>query len=216
MSVDGRIAAAQGQRTPLSGSRSLEFVHRARAHVDAIAVGAETVRIDDPLLTSRPAAGMPAGLGQPLRVVFGSRHGPAPSARVLSTSHEVPTLLFVSALDPSRRRALERLGVEIVNAPGPQGRVDLAAALERLHERGVRRLLVEGGARLNGALLARGLADEVHAFVTPWILGGVDAPPAVAGTPFDDLAHAPRLEQTTWRRLGEDLLLQGYVSGAVT
>jgi diaminohydroxyphosphoribosylaminopyrimidine deaminase/5-amino-6-(5-phosphoribosylamino)uracil reductase len=89
--------------------------------------------------------------------------------------------------------------------------VDLQAALAHLRARGVARLLVEGGARLHGALLARGLADEVHAVVTPWLLGAEDAPPAVTGTPFTDLERAPRLADTTWRRLGDDLLLQGYV-----
>ena len=72
-------------------------------------------------------------------------------------------------------------------------------------------MLVEGGARVHGALIHAGLADQIHAYVAPIVLGGGDAPFAVTGTRVRDVSAALRLEEVQWRRLDDDLLLQGYL-----
>jgi diaminohydroxyphosphoribosylaminopyrimidine deaminase/5-amino-6-(5-phosphoribosylamino)uracil reductase len=81
-----------------------------------------------------------------------------------------------------------------------------------LARREVGRVLVEGGARVHGAFLRDGLADQVSAFVAPLVLGGADAVGAVCGTGVDDVAQALRLHDTTWRRVGTDVLVEGYVA----
>lgn len=211
MSLDGRIAPARGRGGRISGTRSQALVHDLRGHADAVAVGVETVLVDDPRLTCRLEGGVPDGRDQPLRVVFDSSLRTPPTSLLLDDAPHVPVLVICVQADPQRRRALEECGAEVAVVPAAQGGVDLSAALSVLYERGVRRLLVEGGARVHGALIASGLADQVHAFVAPIVLGGGDAPFAVSGTGIHETEEALRLEQVRWRRLDDDLLLQGYL-----
>lgn len=210
MSLDGRIAPARGRGGRISGTRSQAHAHDLRGHADAVAVGVETVLVDDPRLTCRLEGGVPHGRSQPLRVVFDSSLRTPPTSVLLDDAPHVPVLIFCVEADPPRCRALEACGAEVVEVPAADGGVDLSAALSALHGRGVRRLLVEGGERVHGALIRAGLADQVHAYVAPIVLGGGDAPFAVSGTRVDRVSGALRLQDVQWRRLDDDLLLQGY------
>jgi diaminohydroxyphosphoribosylaminopyrimidine deaminase/5-amino-6-(5-phosphoribosylamino)uracil reductase len=212
MSADGRISPAAGKGGRISGEKAQRHSHELRGRSEAVAVGVETVLTDDPHLNCRLAGGPPDGRPQPLRVIFDSALRTPRFSRLASSARESPVLALSARGDPAARRALEERGVEVHEVAGASGRVDLDAALAYLHrERGVRRLLVEGGARLHGAFLRAGLADQATVFVAPTILGARGAPAAVEDSGFTDLATAPRLEEATWRRLGEDLLLQGYL-----
>jgi diaminohydroxyphosphoribosylaminopyrimidine deaminase/5-amino-6-(5-phosphoribosylamino)uracil reductase len=212
MGVTGHIAARRGAGGSISGVRALRFVHDLRAHVDAVAVGMGTVRADDPRLTCRLAGGVPEGRTQPLRVVFDPDLTLPLASRLVGTIGEAPLLLFCAPRAPAAaREALEARGVQVMPIAREGGGLALPAALSRLRERGVRRLLVEGGARLLGSFLRAGLADQVTAIVAPRILGGPEAVPAVEDAGVPDPAAAPALEEVAWRRLGDDLLLQGYL-----
>jgi len=149
-----------------------------------------------------------------LRVVFDSSLRTPPTSVLLADAPHVPVLVICVQADPERRGALEDCGAEVAEVPAADGGVDLTAALSLLHERGVRRLLVEGGARVHGALIQARLADQIHAYVAPIILGGGEAPFAVSGTGIRDVSGALRLEELQWRRLDDDLLLQGYLPRA--
>lgn len=212
MSLDGRIAAARGSGGAISGARAQRLLHVWRAHSDAIAVGIDTALIDDPQLTCRLADGPPHGRPQPRRVVFDSRLRLSPTSSMVRSAAEVPVLLVCAEdADPARRAALESSDVAVLPVPVLDGRVDLAAALDALYVHGVRRLLVEGGAKIHGAFLKALLADQVSAFVAPRILGGANAVPAVEGSGIDTAEAMQDLEEVMWRRLGDDLLMQGYV-----
>jgi len=211
MSLDGRIAPARGRGGRISGNRSHACVHDLRGHADAVAVGVETVLVDDPRLTCRLEGGVPDGRSQPLRVVFDSSLRTPPTSVLLDDAPHVPVLVVCVHADPQRRRALEECGAEIAEVPAAGAGVDLSAALSLLYTRGVRRLLVEGGARVHGAMIASRLADQIHAFVAPIVLGGGEAPFAVSGTGIGEVESALRLEHVQWRRLDDDLLLQGYL-----
>ena len=214
MTLDGRIASGPGQGGRITGERARAFTHDLRAHVDAVAVGVDTVLIDDPRLTCRLADGLPDGRGQPRRVVLDSTLRIPPSARLFADVASAPVVVLTASTDVSARRGLEDVGAEVVQVPGEDGRVDLVDALGWLRAAGIERLLVEGGARVHGAFLRAGLADQVSAFVAPRILGREDAPVAVQGSGIPDLDRALALEQAQWRRLGDDLLVQGYVARA--
>ncbi|MDF1701465.1 MAG: bifunctional diaminohydroxyphosphoribosylaminopyrimidine deaminase/5-amino-6-(5-phosphoribosylamino)uracil reductase RibD [Planctomycetota bacterium] len=212
MSLDGRIAAARGSGGAISGRRAQRLLHTWRAHSDAVAVGIDTALIDDPQLTCRLADGPPHGRPQPRRVVFDSSlRLPASSAMVRSAAEVQVLVVCGEDADHARRTALESSDVAVLPVPVVDGRVDLGAALEALYVHGVRRLLVEGGAKIHGAFLKAGLADQVSAFVAPRILGGKDAVPAVEGSGIDTAEAMQDLEEVMWRRLGDDLLMQGYV-----
>lgn len=213
MSLDGRISPAAGGGGVISGRRAHVLAHEWRGYADAVAVGVGTVLSDDPRLTCRLERGPPHGRPQPQRVVFDTQLRTPVDGRLAMDDCVEPLLLFASeGADEERRAALEAAGCLIETVPvGMGGHIDLRVALERLHARGVRRLLVEGGATIHGALLRAGLADQISAFVAPLILGGQTAVPAVCESGFEALDVAPRLEEVMWRRIGDDLLMQGYL-----
>jgi diaminohydroxyphosphoribosylaminopyrimidine deaminase/5-amino-6-(5-phosphoribosylamino)uracil reductase len=205
--LDGRIAARSGDSRWVSGPAAREWAHRLRTKVDAIAVGSQTVLLDDPQLTARPG-GRPARR-QPLRVVLDSRGRLPLSARVLDP--QAPTLVATTAASPAEwREALARRGVEVLVLPQRGGRVALPALLAELGRRGVLSLLVEGGGVLLGAFFDERLVDKVHAVIAPLIVGAAEAPAAVAGRGADTMAQALRLSGVSTRRLGSDMLITGY------
>jgi len=169
-------------------------VHRLRADADAIAVGIGTVLADDPELTVRHGA---APRVAPLRVVFdGSARLPADS-RLARSARDVPVLVVSRTPDPERAAALEKLGVTRIQAATPRD------ALLALRERGVRSLLVEGGAKLAAALVEGALVDRLVIFRAPLVLGAgsLNAFGTAQATQAGD---APRWRLVESRRFGDD------------
>jgi diaminohydroxyphosphoribosylaminopyrimidine deaminase/5-amino-6-(5-phosphoribosylamino)uracil reductase len=211
-SLDGRIAAVSGDSRWVSGPQARAWVHRERAALDAIMVGSGTVLADDPLLTARPEGegNSPQLIRQPLRIVVDSRGRIPTTARVLGA--EAPTLIATTAAaPPAWRAALSARGAEVLVLPtAADGRVDLAALFAALGQRGVMSVLVEGGATLLGALFDAALVDKVHAVIAPLIIGG-DAVAAVRGRGAWSMAETHRLQQVTVTRLGDDVLITGYL-----
>jgi diaminohydroxyphosphoribosylaminopyrimidine deaminase/5-amino-6-(5-phosphoribosylamino)uracil reductase len=196
--IDGRIADANGHSRWLSAQPARDFVQWLRAGFDAVAVGGVTARADDPSLTVRGPL-MPRVA--PRRVVFAADGDVPPSLRMVRTARDTPTTVVASALaKPERLAPLEAAGVDLVRAAG------MDDALRTLRERGVTSLLVEGGGRLAGALLAEGVVDRYYWVQTPiWL--GARAVPAVAGLPTTPLDEVTRWRVTDRRALGDDTLL---------
>jgi diaminohydroxyphosphoribosylaminopyrimidine deaminase/5-amino-6-(5-phosphoribosylamino)uracil reductase len=206
VSLDGRVAAAPGRRTTLTGPISTDVIHRERAEVDAIAIGSETLLVDDPILTARVAY-----RHRPLvRVVFDRRLRMPATARLLSTLQHGPVIVATSAAvaDSARARELAAAGadIEAIQDPVDEASSFLQDALKRLAARGVNSLLVEGGPMLHQAFWEASLVDRVELFITPCSLGagGVDW----IHLPDGSLAGLAKLRATP---LGDDVLLEGYV-----
>jgi len=209
-SLDGRIAAASGDSRWVSGPETRDWSHRLRTRIDAILVGSSTVVVDDPLLTARPDGA--DAKRQPLRVVVDTRGRVPPMAQVFTGPAK--TLIATSEdAPPEWRAAIEARGAEVLSFPlDNRGRVDLHALVAELGTRDVLTLLVEGGGVILGAFFDAGLVDKLHAVIAPMIVGAADAPTAVAGAGADRMAQALRLQETTVERLGEDILVTGYVT----
>ena len=164
MSVDGRIAAATGVRTQLTGPEAQAEVHRLRAGFDAIMVGARTAQIDDPLLTVR---GSVRPRRAPIRVVLDSDARLAPGSRLLS-DEAAPTWRFAARDAQAAGTSGARL-VRVGRAAA--GGLDLDDVMGALAGADVRSVLCEGGGRLGSALLAAGLVRRLYLFVAPALLG---------------------------------------------
>jgi diaminohydroxyphosphoribosylaminopyrimidine deaminase/5-amino-6-(5-phosphoribosylamino)uracil reductase len=169
-SLDGYIAAGPGRRTAITSPAALRHAQYQRAIVDAIAVGSETVLVDDPLLTSRAVF-----RERPLvRVVFDRRLRVPPEARLFGTCGDGPVIILTSpeqiVSNPARVDALERAGATVV------GSGDLHDALTRLAERDVQSLLVEGGGRLHAALWDADVVDYLQLYIAPVWIGGAGVP----------------------------------------
>ncbi|MCB2186376.1 MAG: bifunctional diaminohydroxyphosphoribosylaminopyrimidine deaminase/5-amino-6-(5-phosphoribosylamino)uracil reductase RibD [Deltaproteobacteria bacterium] len=202
--LDGKTATARGDSRWITGPAARRQVHRLRAWLDAICVGAGTVVADDPELTCR----LP-GRRNPLRVVVDHRLATPPTARVLDPTAPGGCLLACGQdPDPARARALERAGAELLPLPpGPDGRLDLHALVAELGRRRLTSLLLEGGAGLAWSFLAAGLVDEIMYFFAPKLLGGRTAHPMLGGEGAPLMSQALDLEPPLIRRYGPDLML---------
>lgn len=208
-SLDGKIAATSGDSRWVSGPQTLEWAHTVRPRLDAIIVGVSTVLIDDPLLTARPS-GATGAVHQPLRIVVDSRGRTPTEAKVLSGG--APTLLATTRQSTDAWRAtIADRGAEVVVLPENGGRVDLHALIDLLAARGALQVLVEGGGALLGSFFDLRLIDKVTAIVAPMIIGGATSATAVGGRGAARMADALRLHDIEITRLGDDMLVTGYV-----
>ncbi|MCL6552942.1 MAG: bifunctional diaminohydroxyphosphoribosylaminopyrimidine deaminase/5-amino-6-(5-phosphoribosylamino)uracil reductase RibD [Firmicutes bacterium] len=212
MSLDGRIAGADGRPVAITGEAARRYAHGLRDTHDAVLVGVGTVLADDPLLTCR----LPGGRN-PLRVVVDSRLRTPSTARVVATVGAAPTLVATTmAAPPERVAALRHAGVEVLVQEHAAPRVALRPLLEDLGRRGVLSVLVEGGATVHAAFLAASLADKVVALVAPVLIGQTGAPTPVAGLPAPATdtgpVALPRLRDVrVIADLDGDVALEGYL-----
>ncbi len=165
-SLDSKIAAAPGVRTPLTSAAANRRTQRLRGAVDAVAVGSGTVLADDPLLTARDCYRL-----RPLaRVVFDRRLRTPPTARLFSTLDAGPVIIMTTAAAAARDRdrvaALEAGGATVVVGTGDLG-IDVRALLAW----DISTLLLEGGGVMHAAAWRAGIVDRVHVIVAPTVLG---------------------------------------------
>ncbi len=212
MTLDGKIATSTGESKWITGPKARRRVQDLRAQVDAIMVGVNTVIADDPQLTARDEDGRALDR-QPIRLIVDSTARVPLASRVISGNLPGSTVVIVGpGADAGRIRGIEELGNAVITVPRKQGRVDLEATLQILaSEWGVTSLLVEGGGELLGSLFDHRLVDKLYAFVAPKLVGGAGAPGPVGGKGVESLASAVRLKDVAWERVGDDLMIVGYV-----
>ncbi len=175
-SVDGRTAAADGTSKWITGAEAREDVHARRAASQAILVGTNTVELDDPELTARKPDGS-LYENQPLRVIVGER-AVKPTSRVFNSDSE--TVQFKTH--------------------------DLDSVMKQLFDRGIRQVFVEGGAQLESALIAAGVADEFLIYLAPKLIGGPAT--AIRDIEVANIEQAINLEFIETKKLGADILIR--------
>jgi diaminohydroxyphosphoribosylaminopyrimidine deaminase/5-amino-6-(5-phosphoribosylamino)uracil reductase len=207
LSLDARVAARAGARTRLTGDAADRFVHRERAEVDAIAVGAGTILADDPLLTAR-------GIyrARPLvRVIFDRRLRTPPTANVLSTVAAGAVIIVTTASSvsehPRAAAALQDAGAQLqIHETAGDARPRMGDALARLAADGVTSIVIEGGPDVHRAAWDEQIVDRVQLFVAPKVVGQEGVP----WLPIDVLPLA-RLLKSRAQPVGDDVLIEGYV-----
>ena len=190
-SIDGRIATASGHSHYVNGPETIVHLHRLRALVDAVIIGIGTVIADDPRLSVRQVQGR-----NPARVVVDPR-GMLPAKARLLEDAGVPVYAIQTADHPRPQ------GVTVITLPATAGRIDPRAMVHALAGRGLRRLLIEGGADTLSSFLAAGALDRLHIAVAPLLIGS-----GVAGItlPAIDRLNQAIRPRVTLHRLGEDAL----------
>jgi diaminohydroxyphosphoribosylaminopyrimidine deaminase/5-amino-6-(5-phosphoribosylamino)uracil reductase len=201
ITIDGKLASGSGDSRWISGREARARVHRLRSQVDAVLVGAGTVRQDNPRLTARIR-----GARSPLRVVLDGRLSSAPRSQVFGSARPGSLVLTSREASPRVEAALARRGVSIVPLPVRRGLIAPATALRALAVRGVMSLMIEGGARVFSQFLEKGLWDQILVFVAPKALGS-RAKPWVQLPRGARMAEALDLGSTTCELLGNDVLL---------
>lgn len=207
MSLDGRIATATGESKWISNERSREHAHRMRNESDAIMVGIGTVNRDDPSLTVRAKL---RSVNDPWKIVVDSRASVSLSCRLLSQDSAAKTIIATTNRAPEKKvEAIAATGAEILLCREKGGKVSLRDLMRRLAVRGIRYVLLEGGAKLITSALEEGLVDKVAFFYAPKIIGGSEAPSVVMGKGARNLKDAIALKDVSVRRFGEDTLVEG-------
>ncbi len=212
MSADGKISTTLRKQVRISGQNDMRRVDTLRAHSDAIMVGIGTILADDPKLNIKSEAlkAMRTQQGKssnPLRIVIDSNARTPLNASVLGAR----TLVAVSQKAPAH--AVKALSVKSEVFIAGDNVVDLVKLLSHLKQRGVESLMVEGGARLNFALLELGLVDELYTYVGNIVIGGDQAPTLVDGVGFT--ANFVKLDLKEISRMDDGLLIQWRVKGRI-
>ncbi|MGA7694515.1 MAG: bifunctional diaminohydroxyphosphoribosylaminopyrimidine deaminase/5-amino-6-(5-phosphoribosylamino)uracil reductase RibD [Candidatus Sulfotelmatobacter sp.] len=223
MTLDGKIApapAARSNRTAgipsggwITGEAARAHVQQQRHQSDAIIVGVGTVLADDPLLTDRTGHPRRRPL---LRVILDSRlRLPLDSRLVRSVApgiHLKDVLVFCSSGEENKKSELEARGIRVEQLPPAAGnRPDIHAVLRRLGQLEITSVMIEGGAAVNGTVLASGVVDKVFLYYAPTILGGAGSISFTAGTGFRHMDEAPRVKHLHLHRFGEDFAVEGYL-----
>jgi diaminohydroxyphosphoribosylaminopyrimidine deaminase/5-amino-6-(5-phosphoribosylamino)uracil reductase len=203
--LDGRIATKSGESQWLTGEQARRVAHMLRGRHDAVMVGVGTVLADDPDLTCRIPGFKPVPM---VRVVADSHLRIGLTSRLVATARQSPTwILARDGADPDRRRALAEIGVTLIDVAGGEAGVDMARALTELAERGITRLLVEGGGQISASLLRADLVDRVAWFHAPSVMGG-DGWPAAQSFGLKHLADMPRFVRHAATPVGADMLTE--------
>ncbi|MGI5875361.1 MAG: bifunctional diaminohydroxyphosphoribosylaminopyrimidine deaminase/5-amino-6-(5-phosphoribosylamino)uracil reductase RibD [Dethiobacteria bacterium] len=209
MTFDGKIATGGGKSRWITGEKSREFVHRLRSRADAIMVGINTVLKDDPLLTVRLPGGEKGR--NPVRIIVDSRGKLPLNARVVTTIPEARTILATTEYAPADRLAdLSAAGVEILELPLKNNRVDLNVLMSELGKMEISMLMVEGGGNLNYSLLEENLIDKVYFFIAPLLFGGKNALTPFEGDGIPRVEDSWIINDVEMKQFENDLLLIGY------
>lgn len=202
MTLDGKIATTSGHSAWVTNQDARGEVHQLRAACDAVIVGGNTVRQDNPYLTSHHV-----GTHNPLRVVMSRRLNLPEDAHVWETA-EAPTLVLTElGSSPDFQKMLLKRGVEIVELTS----LTPETAMTHLYERGFCSALWECGGTLAASAIAQGAVQKILAFIAPKIIGGTHAPTPVGDLGLTRMTEALSLERVRWRVIGSDCLVEGYL-----
>ena len=208
MSLDGKITYQQGRGEAITGIESRAEVHQLRNRLDAILIGARTLAIDNPSLTTRLEQEESAR--DPLRIILDSGLNSDPASRIFHQDSNAETWIFCADDAPAERQTvLEQCGARIFRVKKTaQGHVNLHAMLTVLAEKNILSLLVEGGATVLGAFLADKLVDEAYLFIAPFFIG--ERGDSLLKGYAADRDTVQQLVHVNVRQIGTDCLIHGY------
>lgn len=203
MTLDGKIAATTGHSAWVTSQASRHLVHQLRSECDAVIVGGNTVRRDNPHLTTHQVASH-----NPLRVVM-SRRLDLPKEANLWNVNEAATLVFTEVgFDLAMKKQLFDKGVEVIEFAS----LTPLFVMKNLYDRGLSKVLWECGGTLAAKAIADGTIQKIMAFIAPKIIGGQTAPSPVGDLGFEKMTEALQLERTTMRIVESDFLIEGYLN----
>lgn len=231
MTLDGKIATKTGASQWITGESARAHVHTQRHRFSAIMVGIGTVLSDDPMLTARLDEGKDVITSwktesafmedpfpdrslsnNPVRIVLDSSLQIPLHAKLVTTAKETPTIIATLSTDEKRIAQLQAYGCDVIVTHSCNGKVDLQDLMEKLGQRGIDSVYVEGGATVHAALIESELVDEVQAYVAPKIFGGRKAPGPVGGEGVEIPAEALQFSKVATKQLGQDVLFECEVN----
>jgi len=206
MTADGKIATRTGDSKWVSGEKSRKLVHKMRDDFDAVMVGANTVKTDNPRLTARTKGGR-----DPIRIIIDSDLCLDPNSKFMKNG-KGKIVIATSPLAPKQKiRKFESLGARVLvcgkrNGEN-SGEVELNKLMRKLGKLGIQSILLEGGSELNGSAIEAGIVDKIYFFIAPKIIGGRDAKGPIGGKGIERMNQALKLKDMKMEKVGEDWLM---------
>jgi diaminohydroxyphosphoribosylaminopyrimidine deaminase / 5-amino-6-(5-phosphoribosylamino)uracil reductase len=202
MTLDGKIATPEGESKWITSEKSRMIVQKMRRANDAVMSAIGTVLADNPRLTCRIKSAC-----QPARIIIDPDLDTPLDFNVASTPPR--TIIVTSVKDDPKRDLFADRGVEFIHYKGQK--VDLPWLMGRLGSLGMTSIIIEAGSSFSAAALMAGIVDRVVFFIAPKIIGGRCSVPVIGGEEFRKLAEAIRISDMTMKKVGEDIMIEGYV-----
>lgn len=201
MSLDGRIATGSGKSQWITNELSRKHGHKLRNFYDAIVAGANTVVVDNPLLSGKN--------GKLLRVIIDGKLRTSVSARVYRDEN-----VFVACTDAALKSKFDQfIKAGIAVKSFGKEKVDVRKLLKFLYKKySVQSVFVEGGGATNGTFADAGMIDDVYFYISPEIIGGVNAISVIGGRGVSDLGNSIKIKKVEISRLKSDILIHGIIN----
>jgi diaminohydroxyphosphoribosylaminopyrimidine deaminase/5-amino-6-(5-phosphoribosylamino)uracil reductase len=209
MTLDGKLATKTGDSKWISSDESLKFVHQLRQRVGAILVGENTVKIDDPRLTTRLDG---VTISNPLRVII-SKYGDIPlNSKVLQVDDNTKTLIIASEfISKDKEDALLQTGVEIAKLRETNNHIEFKDIMALLGSMEIDSLYIEGGSSILASAFESGCIHKVYTTIAPKIIGGSNAVTPVGGNGIELMRNAIVLKRVSHEIVGPDVIVKGYI-----
>lgn len=207
MTLDGKIATKTGHSRWISCEETRVFAHQLRAKYDAILIGAETLRKDDPELSVRLVEGK-----NPTRIIVSS-DGDLPLGHKIFVGAKIPTIIAVKAIQPEQKEKLLKFShVEVLEVESDTKYLCVENLLRALGKQNITSVLIEGGSKIHADFFRRGLIDKVHVCIAPKIVGGDNSYSPVADMEITDINKALLLQDLQYEKIGTDLMITAYMN----
>lgn len=207
MSLDGKISTKTGESKWISSEEARLHVHTLRNKFSGIMVGINTVMKDNPELTCRIVEG-----NDPIRIIVDSTLRIPMESKILENHDNKTIIATTEKADITKAKKLIKNNIKVLIINEKNGQVDLNELMRKLGELNIDSILLEGGATLNYSALEENIVDKVMMYISPKIIGGEMSKTPVGGNGIDKLNNAFKLENITTRNVGEDILVEGYIS----
>jgi len=206
MSLDGKIATYSGKSKWITSKESREDAQNLRNRLNSIMVGVNTVITDDPELTCRINNDKKL-----IRIVVDTNLRIPLDSKVINNKDKLTIIATTLNSNENKKQALRDLGIKVIEVSEKNNKVNLKELLRKLGQEGIDSVLIEGGGTLNFSALEENIVDKVIFYIAPKILGGENSKSCIAGIGFSELNQAVKLKDISYRKVGEDLVVEGYI-----
>ena len=207
MSLDGKIATYTGKSKWITSKESRQDSQNLRNRVNSIMVGVNTVISDNPELTCRINDHKKL-----IRIVVDTTLRIPMNSKVITNNDKLTIVATTINSDEKKKQELRDLGIKVLEVSEKKNKVDLKELIKELGNEGIDSILIEGGGTLNFSALEEKIVDKVIFYIAPKIIGGEKSKNSIAGMGFSELEEAPSLKDISYRKIGEDLVIEGYIN----
>ena len=207
ISLDGKIATYSGESKWITSEESREDAQNLRNRLSSIMVGVNTVVADDPELTCRINSEKKL-----IRIVLDSNLSIPLDSKLVKNKDKLTIVATALNSNEEKKKSLRDLGVKVIEVSEKNNRVNLKELVKILGQEGIDSILIEGGGTLNFSALEENIVDKAIFYIAPKILGGENSKSCIAGIGFSKLDDAVNLKNLSYRKIGEDLVVEGYIS----